>query len=98
MGMLSRKNRIVKQLGPLLWILINSQETLNYWAQQKQYTQDQLQAVDWSLLAWAMRSIPLSKCRWASKQMSGHFMHRKTWFGGNSKAQLHVPVWTHSGR
>jgi len=69
--------QVVKQLSQSLWTWVNSQTTLQYWAQCKQYTPSQLREVDWSTIGRAMQGMKLSRRQWASKQMSGHFAHGK---------------------
>jgi len=70
-------HQIVKQLGLTLLKFINGGDTLKYWTQHKQYSPEQLNNINWPSLSRAMKSVPLSKHRWASKQMSGHFAHGK---------------------
>jgi len=45
--------------------------------------------VDWMSLGRAMHGVPLSRCCWASKQMSGHFAHGKNmvWWKQCSSAE-----------
>jgi len=69
--------QVVKQLGSSLRTFINGHTTLQYWSQQKNYTPDLIQNVDWPALGQAMCSTKPQQRRWASKQMSGHFAHGK---------------------
>jgi len=71
------KQHVIKQLQHSLWKFINGKDMLKYWEQWKQSLQDLLQEVDWQSLGCAIQSIPLSKHRWSTKQMSGHFAHGK---------------------
>jgi len=76
-GCYVQKQCIMTQLPMILKKHINSQATLSYWEKRKQTSQEQLQEIDWMSLGRVMQSVPLSKHRWASKQMSGHFAHSK---------------------
>jgi len=82
---------MVKQFDTGLCTIINGRETQEYWARQKKHCPEQLNDMDWSSLGWAMQSIPLSWYRWASKQMSSHFSHRKTWYSGNNEPLTSAP-------
>jgi len=64
-------------LAQTLQTFINGKDTLQYWEQRRNYTQVQLQEVDWTSFGCAMKSVPLQKCRWVSKHTSGHFTHGK---------------------
>jgi len=68
---------IVKQLHQSLQKTINGQDTIQYWEQWKKLTPAIIQTVDWIAFGRVMQEIPQSKCRWVSKQTSGHFAHRK---------------------
>jgi len=76
-GCYTGTNRVVTQLQQSLQKFINRNTTLSYWEKRKQCSYDQLQEIDWLSLGQAMQSVPLSKCQWASKQMSGHFANGK---------------------
>jgi len=69
--------RVVKQLVSTLRTFINGKDALHYWEQRRNYTQAQLQEVDWMSFARAMKSVPLTQHRWVSKHTSGHFAHGK---------------------
>jgi len=69
--------RVVKQFTQTLQTFINGKGTLQYWEQHRNYTQAQIQEVDWISLGRAMQSAPLQQRRWVSKHMSGHFAHGK---------------------
>jgi len=86
------KHHRVKQLQQSLQTFINRKDTLKYWEQWKQSSQDQLKEIDWQSLGCAMRSIPLSKRCWVTKQMSGHFAHGKIWSDGSREVQLNVLI------
>jgi len=83
-------HRIVKQLDSMIRAAINGRETLEYWSQWKNLLVDKLKQVDWSSLERAMKTVPIGKCRWASKQMLGHFAHGKIWSDGNNGHRINV--------
>jgi len=95
-GCYTGKKRVVKQLTSTLRSFVNGIECLEYWEKQKTLSAHQLQEVDWIPLGIAMQGVPLAQHQWASKHMSGHFAHGKTWCAGNKglRPDAHAAGWS----
>jgi len=80
-------HRIIKQFDSSLRNFINGQESKKYWKKRRVLHPDILSWVDWFAIGHTMKESSINRWRWVSKQMSGHFAHKKIWFAGNKGRQ-----------